>query len=74
MSDNGILGIVPGQFVSDGSKDLPNAALAEDREYSAEIEAGHAGRVRIFYRPQKVKKGKYSNVFWLAHRAERIEP
>jgi len=73
MSDNGILGIVPGQFVSEGSKRLPNPALAEDREYFAEIEAGHAGHVRIFYKPQKVKKGKYSNVFWLAHRAERIE-
>lgn len=72
MSENGILAEVPGEYVSRASDDLPYAELAEDREYIAEIDAGHAGRVRIFYRKQKVKKGKYSNVFWLAVRAERI--
>lgn len=73
MSENGILGQVPGQYVSEGSKGLPNPEKAEDREYPAEIDAGHAGRVRIIYKRQIAKKGKHSHYFWLAHRAERVE-
>jgi hypothetical protein len=36
------------------------------------IDAGHAGRVRIFYRKQKAKRGKFSHWFWAAKRAEKV--
>lgn len=72
MEDNGILEQVPGQYSGEAMKALPPAATAEDRDYPVEIDAGHAGRVRIFFRRQKVKRGKYMNWFWLAKRAERV--
>jgi len=72
MNDNGILAEVPGQYVAEGSQTLPAAATAEDREYPVEIDAGHAGRVRIYYRKQKAKRGKFSHWFWLAKRAEKV--
>ncbi|MDQ1759033.1 hypothetical protein DAI43_15500 [Achromobacter xylosoxidans] len=71
MEDNGILEQVPGQYVAQAKQSLPPAATAEDREYPVEIDAGHAGLVRIFYRKQKAKRGKFSHWFWVAVRAER---
>lgn len=70
--NNGILAEVPGQYVAQASLTLPPAAAAEDREYPVEIDAGHAGRVRIFYRKQKAKRGKFSHWFWQARRAEKV--
>lgn len=72
MDDNGILGQVPGQYVAQAQQTLPPAATAEDRDYQVEIDAGHAGRVRIFYRKQKAKRGKFSHWFWAVKRAERV--
>jgi hypothetical protein len=37
-----------------------------------EIDAGHAGRVRLYFRKQKLKRAKHSHWFWLAQRAERV--
>lgn len=72
MEDNGILEQVPGQYVAQAKQSLPPAATAEDRDYSVEVDAGHAGRVRLFFRKQKAKRGKFSHWFWVAVRAERI--
>lgn len=72
MEDNGILEQVAGPYISQAIQTLPSAATAEDREYPVEIDAGHAGRVRIFFRKQKAKRGKFSHWFWVAVRAERI--
>ncbi len=72
MDDNGILEQVGGQYVSEAGKTLPPAAAAEDREYPVEIDAGHTGLVRIYFRKQKAKRGKFSHWFWVAVRAERI--
>ncbi|MNV32307.1 hypothetical protein D3C71_1236410 [compost metagenome] len=70
--DKGILAEVPGQYVAQASLTLPPAVTAEDREYPIEIEAGHVGRVHIYFQKQKTKRGKFSHWFWLARRAERI--
>lgn len=72
MEDNGILAQVPGEYVSQGKRDLPPPAAAEDRDYTAEVDAGHVGRVLITYRPQKHKRGKSSHWFWVAVRATRL--
>ncbi|MVW72118.1 hypothetical protein [Bordetella sp. 15P40C-2] len=70
MEDNGILARVPGQFVAQASHILPPPELADDGEHQAEIDAGHAGRVRIYYKRQRAKRGKHSHWFWVAVRAE----
>lgn len=72
MENNGILAEVGGQYVSEAGKTLPAAATAEDRDYPVEIEAGHAGQVRIYFRRQKLKRAKHSHWFWLAQRAEWV--
>ncbi|ASC63590.1 hypothetical protein B9P52_04465 [Achromobacter denitrificans] len=72
MEDNGILEQVPGQYVAQASHTLPPAATAEDRDYDVVIDAGHAGRVRLFFRKQKARRGKFSHWFWLAKRAEAV--
>lgn len=71
MEDNGILEQVPGPYISQAGQTLPPAATAEDRDYEVVIEAGHAGTVRLFFRKQKAKRGKFSHWFWLCKRAER---
>ncbi|AZS78754.1 hypothetical protein ELS24_10055 [Achromobacter spanius] len=72
MTDNGILAQVPGQFIAQASQTLPPAGTAEDRDYHAEIEAGHLGAVRITFRKQKLKRAKHSHWFWAAKRAEKV--
>lgn len=70
MNDNGILEQVQGQYVAEAIKALPAAVTAEDRDHFVEIEAGHAGRVRLTFRKQKAKRGKFSHWFWQAKRAD----
>jgi hypothetical protein len=72
MENNGILEQVGGAYIGEALQQLPPAATAEDREYAVEIDAGHVGRVRIFFLKQKAKRGKFSHWFWLAKRAERV--
>ncbi|CAB3952641.1 hypothetical protein [Achromobacter piechaudii] len=71
MTDNGILEQIPGPFIAQASQTLPPAATAEERDYEVVIDAGHVGPVRLFFRKQKAKRGKFSHWFWRAHRAER---
>lgn len=70
MNDNGILEQVGGQYVAAAIKTLPPAVTAEDRDHFVEIDAGHAGRVRLTFRKQKAKRGKFSHWFWQAKRAD----
>jgi len=72
MDDNGILEQVPGQYVAQAARTLPPAATAEDRDYPVEIDAGHAGLVRIIFRRQKARRAKHMHWFWLAKRADKI--
>ncbi|CAB3664078.1 hypothetical protein LMG26696_03527 [Achromobacter pulmonis] len=72
MDDNGILEQVPGQYVAQAALTLPPAATAEDRDYTVEIDAGHAGLVRITFRRQKARRAKHMHWFWLAQRADAV--
>ncbi|WFC66411.1 hypothetical protein EUC41_08845 [Achromobacter denitrificans] len=72
MENNGILEQVGGPYIGEALQQLPPAATAEDRDYPVELDAGHAGRVRIFFRKQKAKRGKFSHWFWAAKRAEKV--
>ncbi|MCY1519212.1 hypothetical protein D9M68_539600 [compost metagenome] len=72
MQENGILAEVQGQYVAQASLTLPPAAGAEDRLYEVVIDAGHTGRVRLFFRKMKAKRGKFSHWFWAIKRAEKV--
>lgn len=72
MNDNGILEHVGGQYIAEAIKTLPPAVTAEDRDHFVEIDAGHVGRVRLTFRKQKAKRGKFSHWFWAAGRAEAV--
>ncbi|CAB3889990.1 hypothetical protein LMG26788_03791 [Achromobacter pulmonis] len=72
MDENGILEHVPGQYVAQAQQTLPPAATAEDRDYTVEIDAGHAGLVRLTFRRQKARRAKHSHWFWLARRADAV--
>ena len=72
MDDNGILARVPSWFVAQAIKTLPNPATAKDLHPSVVIDAGHAGRVRIFYRRMKATHHKHSHYFWAGVRAEAV--
>lgn len=72
MDDNGILEQVPGQYVAQAALTLPPATTAEDRDYPVEIDAGHAGLVRVIFRRQKARRAKHTHWFWLARRADAV--
>ncbi|CAB3627547.1 MULTISPECIES: hypothetical protein [Achromobacter] len=72
MDDNGILEQVPGQYVAQAQQTLPPAATAEDRDYPVEIDAGHAGRVRVTFQRQKTRRAKTTHWFWRAQRADAV--
>lgn len=72
MDDNGILEQVGGNYIALAQQSLPPAATAEDRDYPVEIDAGHAGRVRVIFRRQKARRAKHSHWFWLARRADAV--
>ena len=69
--DNGILASVPGEYISQGSRLLPEAATALQEHLSAVIDADWLGVVRVHYQRQKMRHGKDSHWAWVAYRAER---
>lgn len=73
MEDNGILAKVPGPYVAEATQTLPDPEMADDRLYEVEIEAGHAGWVRIYAKRQKARHNKRSHWFWVAVKAEPLE-
>lgn len=72
MEHNGILEQVQGQYVAEAALTLPPAVTAEDRDYPVEIDAGHAGLVRLTFRRQKARRNKTTHWFWSAKRADAV--
>lgn len=72
MDDNGILEQEPGSYVARAALNLPPAVTAEDRDYPVEIDAGHAGLVRITCWRQKARRAKRTHWFWSAKRAKNV--
>ncbi len=73
-SGRDLLARVPGQYVAQASKALPDPACALDDEMSVEIEAAWVGRVRLTFRKQRYSRpnGKVSYVSWLCRHAEPV--
>jgi hypothetical protein len=76
VADNGILARVPGQFIAQASKSLPDPACALDDEICVEIDAARAGLVRLTFRKQRYSRprGNISYVAWLCRHAEHVAP
>ena len=71
--DNGCLAGVPGEFVSQGSKGLPDPETSTEQEISATVDADWAGLARVTYRRKLVRHRKHSHWYWRAIRADHIE-
>jgi len=69
--DNGILASVPGQYIAQAARSLPEPATSLHERVSAVIDADWAGVVRIRYQRQKMRHGRDSHWAWVAYRAEK---
>lgn len=75
-TDNGILARVPGEYIAQAGRSLPDPATAPDEQMRVEIDAGWAGRVRLTFTKFRYRrpKAKASSVFWNCKHAEAVEP
>lgn len=71
-ASNGILAKVPGQFIAKASNSLQPPDPFGPAHGEVEIEAGHVGRVRIFFELRKIRHHKHSHWTWSAYRAEPV--
>ena len=70
--DNGMLAGVPGQYIAQAARSLPEPATSLRERVSAVIDADWAGVVRIHYQRQKMRHGRDSSHWaWVAYRAEK---
>ena len=67
---NGILAQVSGEQIARAKAQLPFAQTAEDRNYEVTIDAGVLGTVTLHFKRLKARKGKHTNWFWSAFRAD----
>ncbi|WP_431276295.1 hypothetical protein ACQ858_08580 [Variovorax ureilyticus] len=73
FADNGMLAKVPGDVISLGSQTLPSPAAGQPERLTAEVDAGHHGRVRITFQLNSSRRGKWRNWFWTAVHAEGLD-
>jgi hypothetical protein len=69
---NGILPQVPGDCIAEASLQLAQPTLAGPLHQEVEIDAGHVGRVRLFFERKTARRGRHSHQFWAAYRAEPV--
>lgn len=69
---NGILAQVPGHYVAAASGQLPPPRLDGPEHQEVEIDAGHVGRVQLFFERKTARRAKHSHQFWIAYRAELV--
>lgn len=71
--DKGILPMVGGEYIAQATQRLPQPDTAEDYPHILDIEAGHAGIVRLYARRKLLKHNRHSYWSWSVYRAERLE-
>jgi hypothetical protein len=69
---NGILSLIPGEYVAAASKRLPSAAMAEQETMQATIEVPRFGSVRFVFHRFKHRHRKSTHQFWTATHAETL--
>lgn len=70
--ENGILALVPGQFVAQALNALPEAARDTEPCRQAVIDVPGLGRVRFTCRRVVSRKGRAKTAFWAAQKAEQV--
>lgn len=73
-ADNGILAHLPGQYIAQASRALPDPACAVDDEIGVEVDTASVGRVRLTFRKQRYSRPrcKTSYFAWLCRHAELV--
>ena len=75
MSDNGILAIVPGEYVAECRQLLPDPRTCTDTCRIVEGDAGpRFGRCRFHFERYTSKKGKMLHYFWSCAKVEPVPP
>lgn len=72
LGANGILARIPGQYVLAAISLLPPAAYSQELHQEVEIDAGPAGRVRLFAERTRTRHHRHSHYFWSVYRAEPV--
>lgn len=71
-ASNGILAQVPGDVIAVAGQRLPPPTHTGPEHQEVEIDAGHVGRVRLFFERKTARRAKHSHMFWSAYRAEPV--
>lgn len=69
---HGILDRVQGDYIAAGLATLPPATVDAPPHHEVEIDAGPAGKVRLFIAKKRVRHHRHSHYFWSAYRAEPV--
>ncbi len=72
MADANLLVKIPGQYISVGSRSLPDAATSKEELQQTVIDVPSIGRVRFTYKRFTHKKAKTTRFFWTVESAELI--
>lgn len=70
--DNGILRSVPGQFIAEGARLLPEPAASAQDAATSEVTASWLGSISISYLRTRMRHGRHSHWSWVAVRADAI--
>lgn len=69
---NGILPTVRGDYIASALAGLPEPTRDGVTEHQVVIDAGPAGRVRLFVERKTARRGKHSHQYWSVYRAEAM--
>lgn len=69
---NGILPTVRGDYIASALAGLPAPTRDGIAEHQVVIDAGPAGRVRLYIERKTARRGKHSHCYWSAYRAEAV--
>ena len=73
MVEENIIESIPGEFISQALRAMPNAATSPYEERNAVIMVPGIGRVRVICKKMTHKRAKLTHVFWMAVRVVRIQ-
>lgn len=69
---HGILGRIQGDYIASGLATLPAATADAPPHHEVVIDAGPAGKVRLFIEKKRVRHHRHSHYFWSTYRAEPV--
>ena len=73
-TNNGILGPVPGDELSDRKLQLPPAGEDQPEKITVEFESARLGPIRVTFRGMKNQRRAFQTWFWTPCHAELVQP